>query len=212
MAADTPVHIDISDESTTATRDKEMKPASPSVPKLELKGTLDDNRPVVSSLKGKLEGLSSRVLGALTPRSSSRWGTPRTPREPEEKIIQACLVLEKTFAHDKAQMHTVPEYHRKAKDPSGIRLDGATVTDLSGLLVHNFGAHHDWAVQRGDVVLKVDGERFESSRPLCTYLPDEPHKRCFTIEVRRLVYPPSWPLTARLSKAVLEVPYPENEE
>lgn len=222
------VTIEPESESTTATRDMQFaadavtsSAVAPAVPGLKLAAATSSSTTsdICKLSLGSLSGLGGRVLGALTPRSSgttSPRSTPRTPREPEEKILNVCLVLDSNFTHLSEER---PAYERKQFDPTGIVMQGAMVDELKGLLVASFAGHYDWALQKDDVILKFGDERFESERFLSSYIPavltrnerGELKKRCYTLQVRRLVMPPSWPLTARLSKALSANP-PEDED
>ena len=165
----------------------------------------NDGREVVSlgslSLAGKLSNLTGAgtILGALTPRSTAR----STPREPEPHNLSACLVFQ------------IPNPNEPPAKPwqntTGYALEGATVSELPGILSSSFASYYDWAVQIGDVILSIGGKPFESSKPLTDYV-DPYTKRAYMCEVRRMVTPPRFPLTARLGRSLMGSETPETEQ
>ena len=151
-------------------------PEATEVPALRLSGT------------GHLEHKpnAGQVIGGQSSPRVSEWFTPRsTPREPEPKEVNVCMVREKFESEG---------------NPLGVTLEGALVANVEGLAAR-WASYFDFALKTGDIILSVGGEPFESSRALESYL--KPKQRAYAVSVRRMVVPPRSALSARVYRGLV---------
>jgi len=146
--------------------------------------------------------VAGRVLGMLTPRAGL---TPRTPREPEEREMTVCMVCEgKAADRLDEEGKLVEEEVEAAADPLGVQMEGATVAKLApASLAARWSAAFEYGLREGDIILTVNGARFESGKPLAEYL--VAGQRAYRVGVRRTVVPPRSDLSARISRGFASI-------
>lgn len=134
-----------------------------------------------------------------------------TPREPEEHTLDRFVILPEPAApEDESTTSTTSSTVTPAavsSIPSGLpssagfTLEGATVSAIQeGGTADKFAKY---SFKKGDIILSISGERFETSRPIESYFKEG--KRAYLVVVQRMVVPSRFPMSARLGAMALGV-------